>query len=94
MEAEEWGDVWPWTAIDADTKLVPCWLVGQRGYRTAVEFIGDLASRLSNWVQLTTDGHKPYLTAVEDAFGAHIDFAQLQKIYGASNEGHSRYSPG
>ena len=88
------GDVWTWTAIDADTKLVPCWMIGQRGYETAVEFISDLAARLSNRVQLTTDGHRPYVNAVEEAFGSEIDFAQLQKIYGSANEGHSRYSPG
>ena len=92
--AEGWGDVWTWTAIDADTKLVPCWMVGQRGLPSAVEFIGDLASRLSNRVQLTTDGHRPYLEAVEEAFGGDIDFAQLIKIYGASGEAQTRYSPG
>ena len=89
-----WGDVWTWTAIDADTKLVPCWMVGQRGLETATDFIGDLASRLSHRVQLTTDGHRPYLEAVETAFGADIDFAQLVKIYGASGEAQTRYSPG
>ena len=92
--AQGWGDVWTWTAIDADTKLVPCWMVGQRGLETATEFIGDLASRLSHRVQLTTDGHRPYLEAVETAFGADIDFAQLVKIYGASGEAQTRYSPG
>ena len=88
------GDVWTWTAIDADTKLVPCWMVGQRGLETATEFIGDLASRLSHRVQLTTDGHRPYLEAVETAFDGDIDFAQLTKIYGASGEAQTRYSPG
>ena len=92
--AEGWGDVWTWTAIDADTKLVPCWMVGQRGLPTAVEFIGDLASRLSHRVQLTTDGHRPYLEAVEEAFGGDIDFAQLIKIYGTSGDTQTRYSPG
>ena len=87
-------NVTTWTAIDADTKLIPCWMVGQRGYATAVEFITDLAGRLSNHVQLATDGHRPYLNAVEEVFGGDVDFAQLQKIYGAANEGHSRYSPG
>jgi IS1 family transposase len=89
-----WGDIWTWTAIDADTKLVPCWMVGQRGVETATEFIGDLASRLSNRVQLTTDGHRPYLNAIEDAFGVDIDYAQLIKVYGASGEAQTRYSPG
>ena len=92
--ADGWGDVWTWTAIDADTKLVPCWMVGQRGLPTAVEFIGDLASRLSHRVQLTTEGHRPYLEAVEEAFGGDIDFAQLIKIYGASGDTQTRYSPG
>jgi IS1 family transposase len=93
--AQGWGDVWTWTAIDADTKLVPCWMVGQRGLPTAIEFIGDLASRLRYKVQLTTDGHRPYLEAVEEAFGGDIDFAQLVKIYGpAGGETQNRYSPG
>jgi len=92
--ANGWGDVWTWTAIDADTKLVPCWMVGQRGLDTAVEFITDLSKRLRNRVQLTTDGHRPYLEAVEEAFGGDIDFAQLVKIYGSSGEAQTRYSPG
>lgn len=91
--ADGWGDVWTWTAIDADTKLVPCWMVGQRGIESATEFIGDLASRLKFRVQLTTDGHRPYLNAVEDAFGDDIDFAQLIKVYGSSGEAQTRYSP-
>jgi len=81
--------------MDADTKLVPCWLVGPRNSEAAHEFISDLASRLANKVQLTTDGHKPYLEAVESAFGGDIDYAQLVKIYGASptkNE-QIKYSP-
>jgi IS1 family transposase len=82
--ADGWGDVGTWTAIDADTKLVPCWMVGQRGLETAIEFINDLASRLSHRVQLTTDGHRPYLNSVEDAFGGDINFAELIKIYGTS----------
>ncbi|HEV8232502.1 MAG TPA: IS1 family transposase, partial [Thermoanaerobaculia bacterium] len=89
------GDVWTWTAIDADTKLIPCWLVGERTARDANLFMQDLASRLLNRVQLTTDGHRPYLTAVEGAFGHQIDYAVLVKIYGADpNEGSTvRYSP-
>jgi IS1 family transposase len=88
------GDVWTWTAIDADTKLVPCWMVADRGYDSATMFIADLASRLSNRVQLTTDGHKAYLNAVEDAFGMDIDFAQLIKVYGNEGKpGAERYSP-
>ncbi|HWE49215.1 MAG TPA: DDE-type integrase/transposase/recombinase [Bryobacteraceae bacterium] len=88
------GDVWTWTAIDADTKLVPCWMLGQRDLAAARDFMEDLASRLANRVQLTSDGHKPYLKAVDAAFGNDIDFAQLQKIYGEiDSEGHRRYSP-
>src|SRR5215210_7980694 len=88
-----YGDVWTWTAIDAQTKLVPCWLVGERSGADARVFIDDLAGRLANRVQLTTDGHKPYLEAVEDAFGADIDYAQLVKLYGAEAGSERRYSP-
>ena len=88
-----YGDVWTWTAIDADTKLVPCWLVGKRDGETATVFVRDLAGRLANHVQLTTDGHKPYLEAVEDAFGADIDYAMLIKLYGTDPEDERRYSP-
>ncbi|MCB1737377.1 MAG: DDE-type integrase/transposase/recombinase, partial [Gammaproteobacteria bacterium] len=89
------GDVYTWTAIDADTKLVPCWHVGSRGAESAHDFISDLASRLSNRIQLTTDGHKAYVEAVEDAFGADIDYAMLIKLYGnaAGREDERRYSP-
>ena len=88
------GDVWTFTAIDADTKLMPSFLVGSRDAGCATEFMQDLASRLVNRVQLTTDGHKMYLAAVEDAFAGDIDFAQLVKIYGAAPEGPEvRYSP-
>src|SRR2546423_306385 len=76
------GSVWTWTAIDADTKLIPCWLVGTRDAGCATEFMQDLAGRLSHRVQLTSDGLKSYLIAVEDAFGADIDYAMLIKIYG------------
>lgn len=87
------GDVWTWTALDADTKLVPCWLVSTRDGGAASEFITDLRSRLSRRVQLTTDGHKAYLSAVEDAFGADVDYAMLVKIYGSDPQGEKRYSP-
>jgi IS1 family transposase len=89
------GDVWTWTAIDADTKLIPSFMVGTRDGGAAYDFMQDLAGRLAHRVQLTTDGHKAYLEAVEAAFGADIDFAQLVKIYGpASNQGPERkYSP-
>lgn len=87
------GSVWTWTCIDADTKLIPSWLVGSRDAGTAYEFMSDVASRLRSRVQLTTDGHKPYLAAVEDAFSADIDYATLTKIYGNDPESEKRYSP-
>jgi IS1 family transposase len=87
------GSIWTWTAIDADTKLIASWLVGSRDAGSAYEFMQDVASRLRGRVQLTTDGHKPYLSAVEDAFGADIDYAVLQKIYGAEPGSETRYSP-
>lgn len=87
------GDVWTWTAICADTKLVPCWRVGNRDGREAYHFMKDLASRLNNRVQLTTDGHKSYLEAVEGAFGGDIDYAMLIKLYGPQpTEPERRYS--
>ena len=88
-----YGDVWTWVAIDADTKLIPSWLVGSRDLGSAYTFMMDLASRIRGRVQLTTDGHKPYLSAVEDAFGADIDYAMLQKSYGTDPEAERRYSP-
>lgn len=87
------GDVWTWVAIDADTKLVPSWHIGTRDGYVAEVFVRDLASRLANRVQITTDGHRPYLEAVEGAFGADVDYAVLQKIYGPSPDGQRRYSP-
>src|SRR5436189_5026714 len=90
---EGWGDIWTWVGIDADTKLVVSYLVGGRDGGLATEFMEDCASRISNRVQITTDGHRVYLDAVENAFGADIDYAQLQKIYGAVNENETRYSP-
>src|SRR6202162_5025191 len=87
------GDVWTWVAIDADTKLVPSFMVGTRGSQTAKAFMDDLASRLKNRVQLTTDGHRVYLQAVEDAFGADVDYAMLVKLYGNDRESETRYSP-
>jgi IS1 family transposase len=90
---EGWGDVWTWVGIDADTKLVVSYLVGGRDGGWAKEFMEDCASRIRNRVQITTDGHRAYLDAVENAFGADIDYAQLQKIYGASSEHDTRYSP-
>ena len=88
------GDIWTWTAIDADTKLIPSWYVGVRDGAAAQHFIGDLAGRLANRVQLTSDGHKPYLEAVEQSFGADIDYAMLIKHYGEPAGAVGRYSPG
>lgn len=88
-----YGDVWTWVAIDADTKLVPSFMVGTRGARTAKAFMDDLASRLASRVQLTTDGHRVYLNAVEEAFGSEIDYAMLVKLYGNDSESEKRYSP-
>lgn len=88
-----WGDVWTWVALDADTKLVVSYLVGGRGADWAHDFMEDCASRVKGHLQLTTDGHKPYLEAVENAFGGGVDYATLQKIYGASEETEKRYSP-
>jgi IS1 family transposase len=90
---EEAGDIWTWMAIDADTKLIPSFYVGTRDAGAAHHFIGDLALRLANRVQLTSDGHKPYLEAVEESFGADIDYAMLIKHYG-DVPGSGRYSPG
>src|SRR5215469_1263453 len=93
-KAEGWGDVWTWTGIDADTKLIVSYLVGGRDGGWAHDFMEDCAKRIKNRVQITTDGHKAYLDAIEDNFGADIDYAQLQKIYGAPSEDEQRrYSP-
>ena len=90
----EAGDVWTWAAICADTKLVPSWRVGDRSGYTANEFIQDLASRLARRVQLTSDGHRAYLSAVRGAFGEDVDYAQLVKLYGdAPAAVKGRYSP-
>jgi IS1 family transposase len=88
-----YGDVWTWVALDADTKLVPSWRVGTRDAGTAFEFMHDLAERLANRVQLTTDGHRVYLNAVESAFGADIDYAMLVKVYGSEAGNDTKYSP-
>jgi len=88
-----WGDVWTWVGIDADTKLVVSYLAGGRGADWAMDFMKDAASRIQGRVQITTDGHNAYLNAVEEAFGADVDYAQLHKTYGASLENEARYSP-
>ena len=91
----EAGDVWTWTAIDADTKLIPSWYIGDRSSQSAWEFLTDLRTRLSNRIQLTSDGHKAYLAGVAGSFGDDVDYAQLVKIYGKSGSetGVRRYSP-
>lgn len=90
------GDTWTWTALDSDSKLIVSYMVGGRDGEYAMGFMDDLRSRLENWVQLTTDGHKAYLEAVEGAFGGDVDYAQLIKLYGepTGQKGHERkYSP-
>jgi lambda repressor-like predicted transcriptional regulator len=81
-----YGDVWTWTAICAETKLVPCWHIGSRNLTAARTFIDDLAGRLANRVQLSTDGHKPYLKAVKEAFRGGIDYASIVKLYGDEDD--------
>jgi IS1 family transposase len=87
------GDVWTWTAICADTKLLVSWLLADRSTNAAVEFVHDLKGRLANRVQLTSDGHAPYLVAVDEVFGEDVDYAMLVKIYGADPQAETRYSP-
>jgi IS1 family transposase len=87
------GDAWLWVAIDADTKLVPCWSIGQRDAATAHDFIEDLAGRLRHRIQLTSDGLKLYLEAVDYAFSGMVDYAMLVKIYGKPEGEEKRYSP-
>jgi IS1 family transposase len=88
------GDTWTWTALDADSKLIITWLVGGRDSDYAIAFMDDLRDRLANRVQLTSDGHKAYLEAVEGAFGGDVDYAMLVKMYGAASDGaKGRYSP-
>jgi IS1 family transposase len=89
-----YGDVWTWTALCADTKLICSWKIGTRGASTAYSFMHDLAGRMASRIQLTTDGHRVYVDAVESAFGSAIDYAMLVKIYGADRrETEARYSP-
>src|ERR1700730_7264557 len=90
---EEAGDIWTWVALDADTKLIPSWRVGDRSGATAIEFVCDLSRRLGNRVQISSDGHRAYLEAVEAGFGADVDYAQLIKLYGEVPHPAGRYSP-
>ncbi len=92
-KAKGCGHCWTWTALDADSKLMLSWRLGPRDVATACDFMNDVAARLANRVQLTTDGHRPYLAAVEDAFGGDVDYSMLVKLYGASGENETRYSP-
>jgi len=87
------GDIWTWVGLDAQSKLAVSWYVGGRDSEAAMIFMDDLAKRLANRVQLTSDGHKAYLEAVEGAFGSNIDYAMLVKVYGPAPEGQRRYSP-
>jgi transposase-like protein len=92
-KAEPIGDMWTWTALDADTKLVPSWLVGSRDSGTAYAFIQDIAERLATRVQMTTDGHKVYLEAIEAAFGADIDYSMLIKTVWRGTDRRSPLQP-
>jgi IS1 family transposase len=87
------GDVWLWVAVDADTKLVPSWRLGQRDLATATDFVNDLAKRVKGRVQITTDALRTYVNVIEDAFGSDVDYAQLHKVYRAPLENETRYSP-
>lgn len=91
-KADGWGDTWTWVAMCADTKLIVSWYVGQRDYTAAYSLMHDLCGRLSNLVQLTTDGNRLYVDAVRAAFGGHIDYAMLKKHYGFEQD-EKRYSP-
>jgi len=87
------GDIWTWTGIDADSKLIVSYLVGDRSGQAAIELMDDLRDRLANRVQISTDGHRAYLEAVEGAFGGDVDYAQVIKLYGATPTPPGRYSP-
>ena len=92
---DEWGygDVWTWVALDPDTKLICSWLVGRRDGPDAMAFLMDLAPRLRNRVQITTDGHRPYIEAIEQAFGKEVDYAMLVKQYGTDPDADRKFSP-
>ena len=92
-KAHGWGDCWTWTALDADTKLMISFRLGDRTLATAYDFMHDVADRVANRIQLTTDGHKVYIEAVESAFNLDVDYAMLNKVYHANPEGQTRYSP-
>jgi IS1 family transposase len=92
--AQGWGDAWTWTALDADSKLMVSYSVGQRGAYWAKKFMEDVASRLTTRVQITTDGHRAYVEAIEGVFGMDVDYAMLIKLYGNPANPDRRYSPG
>jgi IS1 family transposase len=92
--AEGWGDAWTWTALDADSKLMVSYLVGQRGAWWAKKFMEDVALRINSRVQITTDGHRAYVEAIEGVFGMDVDYAMLIKQYGNPVSPDTRYSPG
>jgi IS1 family transposase len=87
------GDIWTWAAIDADTKLAPCWTLGKRDGETADAFVSDMASRLVDRTQITSDGLAAYMDAIAKAFGEDVDYAKLVKYYGNEPDGEKRYSP-
>jgi IS1 family transposase len=89
----EAGDIWTWTAICADTKIVPSWMVGTREWRTAYKFLADLKERMAGRIQITSDGYNAYPMVVEAIFGSNVDYAQLVKQYGEPSDGQKRYSP-
>jgi IS1 family transposase len=93
QKAAGWSDAWTWTALDADTKLCVSYLVGGRDTGWATDFTFDIRERVVGRLQITTDAHKPYLAAIEMAFGDNVDYAQMHKIYGASGEVEGRHSP-
>jgi IS1 family transposase len=93
QKAAGWSDVWTWTAIDADSKLCVSYMVGGRNSGWPLDFMWDVRQRVIGRPQITTDAHAPYMGAIEIAFGENVDYAQLHKIYGASNEPETRYSP-
>jgi IS1 family transposase len=88
------GNIWLWVAVDADTKIVPCWYLGDRGPQSAHIVMRDLAQRLNNRVQLTSDGYRVYIDAVEHAFGSEVDYSMMVKVFGSDRDQQVRYSPG
>ena len=88
------GDIWLWVCVDADSKLVPSWRLGQRDLATAKDFVEDIAKRVNGRVQVTTDALRTYLNVIEGAFGSDVDYSQLHKIYRSPGENETRYSPG